>query len=172
MIQLSCRSICCVYTIAASSFYLKLVTVQHCMWSRWVLTNIYHWNLFKKINDTFFLLNMQEEITLCTSENMYILRIISCYNLFSQQFDLSIGFFSAEGSTFSLQPHHLFQHPTGTSKKEKFVTGADHYVLQLKQMVYQLLLLKSLILKAVLEHHCVCFLWWILHTYIYNTDPL
>lgn len=99
---------------------------------------------------------MQEEITLCTSESMHILRKTSCYNLFLQRFDLSIGFFAAEGSTFSLQPHLLLQHPTGVS--QELLAGAGRYELPLEQTVYQLLLLKSLILKAILEHHCACFL--------------
>lgn len=104
---------------------------------------------------------------------MHILRIISCYNFFAS-LTCPEAYFSWSQHLFppaSLPP----QTPDWFKPKIiklKIITGANWYDLQLKQIVYQLTLPKSLILKSLLEHHSVYFLWWTLHTYIYTSDPL
>lgn len=104
---------------------------------------------------------------------MPMLRIISCYIFFCQS-DLSRGFFQLK-PTFSPSSLITSSHTwLGKSKilKLKIILGADWYDLQLKQTVYQLTLPKLPILKSLLEHHSVHLLWWILHAYIYMSDPV
>lgn len=103
---------------------------------------------------------------------MHILRVISCYNLFCQS-DLSRGFFQLKPK-FSLSSLITSKTWLGKLKiiKLKIITGADWYDLQLNQTVYQLTWPKLPILKSLLQHHSVYFLWWILHAYIYTSDPV
>lgn len=160
-------------TIALCLLYLKLVKVHHCMWSSWVLYIPLNLAQEDKTSHSCCWI-CKRKVVLMHVHCMHILRIISCYNLFLPVWPVQ-RLFSAEANILSLQPHHLLTQLTGKPKiiiKFKILTGADWYDLQLKQTVYQLTLPRLPILIFLLEHHRVHFLWWILHAYIYMSDPV
>lgn len=117
---------------------------------------------------------MQEEITLYAcllyahTENKFMLQSLFASLTCSEAFFSWSQYFLLPASSPPQTPDWVSQKII----KFKILTGSDWYDLQLKEIVYQLTLPKSPILKSLLEHQSVSFLWWILHAYTYKSDTV